>query len=363
MKLTSLPYLRIAILAVLAMRVTVAQGESAADFVTLTRGAAIPLPTVDVNVPHLTTMQQFDQLTKPGRLPTIFVVFPNEKDPRVAGEVRLAKGLSLEIGTAGRVVIADQAAQPQIVAGMLGGSSLKRNSVTRPVWLFFRPSSPPGVTPTVSKQAIIYDESTKTGPMTQIIAETQIVNTLKIDPITGAEVASLADWNSITDTAGVDSPNPQNSFLLTLWYRGGSKNLPAPILKATWKPRLLMGVERWKYRKRTKEGDTVAFAPLLRGLFAINIEAKQDVYRQVFGDAPIPDEPQIILFKLGINGKQSEVIRYKPSKPTDPPTSELTEVQLQAWLTGLGVPAPDNGNVDVAELELARLQQLQATQH
>jgi hypothetical protein len=85
------------------------------------------------------------------------------------------------------------------------------------------------------------------------------------------------------------------------------------------------------------------------------------LYHQVFGpNVPIGDEPIILLFKLGKDGRplpDRGEVQYAPTpNSTDPITSQLTETQLQTWLHNHGVPDPDNTDTLVADLELARIQ-------
>jgi hypothetical protein len=209
-----------------------------------------------------------------------------------------------------------------------------------------------------------YDEAPTGETINQVTAESEIRKICTPAPIAAIEVTAK-NWAVAFDTSKVTSLTPANSWVLTLWYRNPIKG-NASLWQESWATRVLFGVERWKYRQHNEiinsDGEKVLqFDQIIRSVVEISVDENLDLYHSVFGaDAPVTNEPIVLLFKLGKEGRPlpGGAIQYVPTPGSnDPITSKLSEKQLQTWLSKYGVPDPDNANLMVADLELARVQQ------
>jgi hypothetical protein len=85
----------LALLVVLSFSVVYAQGaKTGTDISQLTKGAAIPLPDVNVDIPTIQSVEVMQNLLRPGNLAGVFVIVPDLNDPRIATELTLAKAVA-----------------------------------------------------------------------------------------------------------------------------------------------------------------------------------------------------------------------------------------------------------------------------
>jgi hypothetical protein len=107
--------LLLALLSAMTFSVARAQGaNSGGDISKLTAGAAIPLPNANIDIIRMQSIPAMQKLVRPGNLPGVFVIVPDENNPNISAELTLAKRLSLEVGTAGRVALIDQKQHAEI---------------------------------------------------------------------------------------------------------------------------------------------------------------------------------------------------------------------------------------------------------
>jgi hypothetical protein len=303
----------------------------------------ITIPNAVVTIPHVQRAEEVQALFEPGELPTVFIIVPNEGEGSFSPEVNLAKGLSLVMGVRGRVAIVDQSTHPEMVYALLHNSDLHQDTVTQPVWLFYRPESAPNAP---DRAFNIWSDAKQQAPMTLSYAEKWLAQHTVVNPIVGAE-ATAADWPDLFNNSTPDGPG--NAPVVSIWYREPML-LSAADQQSSWKPRLLFGVERWKYHKRVDEGDKIRFVAVVR-VIEVDIDKYPDLFRKVFGTTTLPDLPQIAVFK----DANSAPIIYKQGDSYSPvPAWDLTEDQFQTWLTSLNLPHPDNRNSNTSVLELSR---------